>query len=390
MREEPRMATVNYANKDKLWYLIYMRKIGIVIFDYVLGYSPLIINSAQLLARAGYEVHIFVDASTYDRGKIDFGEKNVVINPIDITHDNAKAAKPSQWIKLVSVFSADGALRRLGLHRPLIRDQYIRAIAAYYQLFHDRGTLCAKLERDCARVCNLIVIQDEKRGAHFVQEDDVPPEKLVYVPVSGLREPYWDRGNFFHEELGVPQDKRILLHAGGFQDRAMCLELVEAARDWPEDLVLVLHSPTTAWLDSPYVDKSRHAVHSKVYLSLNPVAWEKVPDMISSADIGLVFYQDLGENFRETGHASNKLVHYLQVGLPVIASDYPSIMDVITAYHCGEGAGSPRDIEYLARRILDDYERYKANAFRCYESEYDFSKHFRKVTERIKQIAASS
>jgi len=171
---------------------------------------------------------------------------------------------------------------------------------------------------------------------------------------------------------------------------AMCLEMAQAAQNWNTDLVLVLHS----WedlKDDPYIDQIRQLTHTgKVYLSLMNVNWQNMPELLSSADIGLAFYQDLGENFRETGHASNKLVQYLQVGLPVIVSDYPSIMDAITAYHCGEGAGSPRDIEYLARRILDDYERYKANAFRCYESEYDFSKHFSRVTKRIKQIATSS
>jgi glycosyltransferase involved in cell wall biosynthesis len=91
---------------------------------------------------------------------------------------------------------------------------------------------------------------------------------------------------------------------------------------------------------------------NKVYLSLAQLDWQKMPELVSSADIGLALYQDLGEARNEIGHSSNKLVQYLQVGLPVITSDFPNVRDVVYKYQCGECGNGPEDIEHLAEKIL--------------------------------------
>ena len=94
----------------------------------------------------------------------------------------------------------------------------------------------------------------------------------------------------------------------------MCLEIAEAAQNWSDDLVLVLHSARKD-VDTKYVDRIRkRASQKEIYLSLSPIQWDLVPDLISSADIGLIFYRNIDLNFYETGSSSNKLVQYLQVG----------------------------------------------------------------------------
>lgn len=245
------------------------------------------------------------------------------------------------------------------------------------------------LERICNQTCSFTIIQDERRAKYLRDDNDLKPESIICVPVSGLQKAHRGKGSLLQDMYGIPREKKVLLYAGYFAEWGMCVEMAQAAQTWNDDFVLVLHSWREDARDHPYVNRIRKLTDSnKVYLSLAQLDWQKMPDLLSSADIGLVFYQNLGPNFYEIGHSSNKLVQYLQAGLPVITSDFPSLRDVVYKYQCGECAKDLNDIAHLAETILEDYERYRANAFRCYENEFTFSKYFKKVIERIREIEA--
>jgi glycosyltransferase involved in cell wall biosynthesis len=245
------------------------------------------------------------------------------------------------------------------------------------------------LERMCNQMCYFTIVQDERRAKYLRDDNDLDRESIICVPVSGLAQPDGRKGTLLQDMYSIPRGKKILLYAGNLEKWAMCVEMAQAAQNWRNDFVLVVHSWREDMKNDPYVNRIRRLTqNNKVYLSLTHVNWEMMPELLSSADVGLVFYQNLGENFYEVGHSSNKLVQYLQAGLPVITSDFPSLREVIDKYQCGECAKGPDEIEQLAEQIFNDYERYRANAFRCYESEYNFAKHFRKVIERIETIEA--
>jgi glycosyltransferase involved in cell wall biosynthesis len=236
-------------------------------------------------------------------------------------------------------------------------------------------------------MCYLTIVQDKRRAELLRADNNLERESIICVPDAGLGKAYRAKGNLLQEMCGIPQEKKVLLYAGYMAPWAMCLEMAEAAQNWRDDFVLVLHSWQEDIVNNPYITQIRRLTQTrKVYLSLKQVDWQKMPELVSSADIGLALYQNLGEARSEIGHSSNKLAQYLQMGLPVITTDYPSLRDVIDRYQCGACGSGPDSIEPLAEMIFDDYERYRANAFRCYENEYDFSMYFRKVIERIKDI----
>jgi glycosyltransferase involved in cell wall biosynthesis len=246
------------------------------------------------------------------------------------------------------------------------------------------------LERYCTQLCDGVVIQDKERGEYFVSDNKVPREKLLYVPVSGLREPKRGKSDYFRDLFGIGPDKRIILDAGDINVGHMSLRLAEAASEWGDDLVLILHGPIRD-PDDAYLDRlHRIARDKKVYISTNLVGWEQVPDLMSSADIGLLFVEDVNPNFREIGQSSNRLVQYLQVGLPVITVDFPSLKRVLRECRCGESTGNPSHIESVARQIFSDYDTYRDNAFRCYEAKYRISTYFGEVLERIREMEKQS
>lgn len=473
-----------------------MKKIGIIVFHYYLANSLSVISSATILAKEGYDVHIFIDRFIYERSKASFDEDNISIHPIDMSTDaymhyarNETALKGWQaFTTNISAQLSDKKLSRRAsfllrviqlanrnlqatklkltekltdLTMPLRYSSYERAfsrasintIVNYTQQFFpflvefqqkivedlDEDYVCLlgvepfgliaatlaanackekrsiptiyynlelrlekechtvesrvlkSLERLCNQSCYLTIVQDKKRAKLLRDDNHLEKDSMICIPVSGLAKPSHAKGEFLQNTYGIPSEKKVLLYAGNLLPWALCVEMAQAAQNWNDDFVLVLHSWREDATKDPYVNRiARLADGRKVYLSLLHVDWQKMPELLASADIGLSFYERLGENFYEIGHSSNKLVQYLQVGLPIITSDFPSLKDVVAKYQCGECANGPDDIEKLASKIFDDYERYRANAFRCYEDEYDFSKYFKKVIERIKEIEIRS
>ena len=456
-----------------------MKKIAIIIFDYWLASSLLLISSATLLAREGYDVHIFIDDFIYNQSKAEFEEANIRVHPVKIGGDPRENI--TRWDAFVANLVAQrqdkkrsglgsalldvggSALLDVGkvlyttqcamqsIHYAFIAravaipstktiKKYTRRFFPYIVEFYEKiadhidddfvcligvepfgliaATLAADaskkeksvpviyynqelllerecstfdrivkaLERTCNQMCYLTIVTGKRRAELLRADNNLESESIVCVPVAGLGKAYRAKGNLLQEMCGIPQEKKVLLYAGNIEPWAMCLEMAEAAQNWRDDFVLVLHSWQEDLVNHPYITQIRRLTQTrKVYLSLKQVDWQKMPELVSSADIGLALYQDLGEARNEIGHSSNKLAQYLQMGLPVITTDFPSLRDVIDRYQCG-ACGSPDSIEPLAEMIFDDYERYRANAFRCYENDYDFSKHFRKVIERIKDI----
>ncbi len=436
-----------------------MKKVGMVLYSYPLGISSQLVSSAILLAREGYEVHLFVDAASFARSGIEFNESNIIIHRIKNTirqsgiwkiklpvfrrgkFKRATAATIFEFGRFRLARVLHGALKAIRPGKPSTLRGILTRYTRYFfnDLFHfseklltfiDDSYVCIfgvepmglvaasfaltekniptiyfnmelMLESECdtvrkkhlkyiERACNrksyLTIIGDEKRAEYLIQDNKLDKDSVVPVPVAALGEPHRVKSNYLRERLGIPENKRIILYAGNIIEWSMCLEIAQAAQKWRDDLVLVLHTWRPEAKDEDYVKQiSTLLVSPRGFLSLQPVSWEVLPELLSSADIGVAFYRDLGPNFVLTGLSSNKMAQYLQAGLPVITSNYPSF-EVVERYGCGKLAGSPEETERLAREIFADYERYRANAFRCYQEEYELSHHFRAVLDRIKAI----
>jgi len=411
-----------------------MKKIGVFIFRYWFGISLSLINSAILLAREGYEVHIFIDKASFNASRIHFNEKNIRIHTIETNKEDTfntsilnrlfsekssyysgiEIINYSEYIftfkelfkfcrktldyiddKYACIFGADafGLVAGTLVAKSFSKKTEIPVIYYNLELLLDKecASLTKKvlksLERECNKRSALTIIQDERRAKYLIEDNGVPENKFVYVPVSALGDIYQNKNDYLHRTLDIPKSKKIILYAGTIISECMCLEIAETAQNWDDDVVLVMHTWRADSSNYPYVDKIRRLTRNKkVYLSLNPVEKESLPELLSSADIGVVFYQNLSANCYETGYSSNKLADYLQVGLPVITSDYPSFREVIEGYKCGRCAKGPDEIGELAKEIFSDYDSYRNNAFKCYQEKYEFSKYFKVVIDKLKDM----
>lgn len=237
------------------------------------------------------------------------------------------------------------------------------------------------IERSFHGKALFTLTQDEERARIMARENGVANDSFVMMPVCADGEPFRKKPNYLRQRLGLGSDKIIVLYAGSLADWAMCIEIAAAAQSWPDKYVLVFHSH--GYHDPKYMQKLRCYEGEKVLFSVTPVEYEELSALIASADIGIALYKNLGSNFTLIGSASGKLAHYLKSGLPVVVNNYSTISGLVNRFNCGVVVEGVEAIGNTIELICQDYAGMREGAFRCYESEFIFSKHFRKVLNRM-------
>jgi glycosyltransferase involved in cell wall biosynthesis len=124
----------------------------------------------------------------------------------------------------------------------------------------------------------------------------------------------------------------------------------------------------------------------RVFFSNSMLSQAELEAVMSSAHVGLAFYLPLDENFTEIGASSNKLAQYARAGLPVIASNFPSIARVFEGFHSGVCVDQPGEIGAALKAILGEYDSYRRGAFESYEKNYRFYAQFKPLLEEIERL----
>lgn len=149
----------------------------------------------------------------------------------------------------------------------------------------------------------------------------------------------------------------IVLHLGGVMAARGIEELVDAIVDCaPAHLVLL--GSGEHW---PLVARraSARGVVDRVHL-LGPVPSAEVIAYAASADIGVQATVPIGLNNRYS--LPNKLFQYMAAGLPVVASDFPQIREIVAGARCGLTVDTTRPAAIAAalRQLLEDPDEARA------------------------------
>lgn len=118
------------------------------------------------------------------------------------------------------------------------------------------------------------------------------------------------------------------------------------------------------------------------FVVLPPVGYDQVAEFTPSADIGHALYEPVHINNVHITTASNKIMEYMEAGLPLLVSDTPSLRTFVEKYKCGVIADekSPESIAAAINKLLGDAERVHnmgmaaRKAFEevfCYERQFD-------------------
>lgn len=247
------------------------------------------------------------------------------------------------------------------------------------------------LERDAFRYSEFVLIQDKDRFETLCVYNKHKHPKVFYVPNtadSSVTKEVIPEDNYFRDKFGLSEEAfpYIILQAGIICKEVFAEELASAFDLIDSGYALIFHDRVKHEADDPYIAKLRQINSRNLFLSLEPVPFEELHRIFSSASIGVAFYKDIDNNFSQIAKASGKLSYYLKHGKPVLVSNLESLRELVEKYRIGLVINDPSNALELSsaiKTILDDYSYFSNNAAICFNTEFDYENHIKPVLNYI-------
>jgi glycosyltransferase involved in cell wall biosynthesis len=382
------------------------RRAALVHFKGDIDTVPALKSTVTLLARNGYQVDlIYVRDPAFLPPTFD--SPQVVLAPLSrlprgrlaalrrlaeallwlsLTFCHCLARRPTYLIGVDPV-----GLIVCGLVGSLLRLPYVYFSLEIYlarEITSHHIRLMKSVERFFNRRSLFTVVQDQGRASLLSAENHVEDRPILLLPNSPLGAAQRRRSDYLRRKLNLPEEQKVILYAGALADWTYTPELIEAARDWPAEWTLVLHSRQHGnnlgldFADYPWVKSSG-----------GPVPFAHLPALVSSADVGLLLYRNAdtpwqGDNMTYVGLSSGKLAQYLQCGLPVAAVAFPGLCEIIDRYHCGLCAPDLASLRTAIVDILANDAEYSRGAIQCFSEAFAFERHFEPILARLETVAS--
>lgn len=230
------------------------------------------------------------------------------------------------------------------------------------------------------KIKNPYVISQSVTRADLVQKNR---DKQIIIPVTSTGNKI-EKNNYVRTKYKIDKNKILILIAGGIGEDQLTPEIVNVAQKWTGNLVLFIHSASKNYPE--YLTKSALKYPDKIVISNEELTIEESEKLVyASADVGLVFYKDLGFNYQNTAYSSSKLASFLKTGVPVITSEFIEFEKLITKFGFGK-CSSIDKIQEASCEILKHYNKYADNAYKAYDEVYDYKNYKGKVSSLIKKI----
>ena len=246
------------------------------------------------------------------------------------------------------------------------------------------GVLLKRFEQIAARMARFTVTQDENRGRILSKINKISINSIRYLPNSRSGPAKYIESKYLHDKYNLTADTKIIFWMGALSPGDGALMLAEEALGWPSDIYLIFHFRSSN--PSSYMLKIQH-YHQKgqVIVSNNPIAYDEVSQMVSSASIGLGLYANKGANTQYMGYSSGKINAFLQAGIPTIVNNYIGLRWV---QECGAGLciEGPEQVYDAARAIFKNYDDYRRKTLYCFEKHLNFNKAFSQIEVELKSI----
>jgi glycosyltransferase involved in cell wall biosynthesis len=162
----------------------------------------------------------------------------------------------------------------------------------------------------------------------------------------------------------LPEGAKVVLYLGGMQASRGLEEAIRALERLPDCHLVLMGSG-----EEKYVERLRTIAHEAGVaerLEIRPpVRPHEVVAVTAAADVGVVLNHRT--NLNNYLSLPNKIFEYVVAGLPVVASDFPDMAELVNGYGVGVTC-DPEDPAGIARAVeavLRERERYREGARRA-------------------------
>lgn len=397
------------------------KKVAFVLCRYPLGISAMIVNSIKLFNAKGIAVDIYLDKQSLEACPVTFPASNIRTFIFDdkgfgiffksyrfLMRNFSNSLYPvlklfslrlslmfaypevyrfASWIKNITkfdhydyVFPVD-CFSLLSLYDISNKDKLV-----YFNMelldWHSENAvygnklILKNLEYHLIQSLQNVVLPSPARAELFCKINNFSSKKIQILPVAAMGNPIAKKSRYFRDLFSIPDNHIIVLYAGNFTSWFQCIEIIDALRSCKIPYSLVMHTWSKDSTNTKYFQEMvKLAAGLPVFFSSDYINVESLTDALSSADIGLAFYESIDDNCTEILFSSNKIGEYLKAGLPVITSNHTNLHNFV--YHNKIGSAVPvQDIARAVEEISCHLHEYKSNAIECYNFNYRFESYF--------------
>lgn len=232
----------------------------------------------------------------------------------------------------------------------LVYDAYELIIPESTGRMSGRDRFWYVLERWAVKHAAVVVAANEDRARLMAGHYNLKRVPLVMRNIPP------DRGTEFSMQAIVDEypalarrsrEDRIILYQGDVSLSRGLARFLDAMRCLPSNyrLVVVGDGPDLQCV----VELARHLAGEGRFSAVGRVPNRVMSSITRTADVGLVTYPFEGLN--NIYCASNKVFEYAQAGVPVVATDQPSLLGIVEHYGIGVCVGQHETPEQVARAI---------------------------------------
>lgn len=363
---------------------------------------PPIINGARLLAPAGFALDIFC--------RWDGAQCNVWY-PDTVRIHRLKTETGSTWREYLSFVRKvvqrgdSGAAVFIGhdmhglLPARLLAGRYRRPLIYHCHDFTDKSRalplgsrLVRRFEQHFARSADLVIVPDADRANVIAGALRLKREPLV-VANAPLNRP-----SAVSRVLrdAMTMNKRHFAKIVFRQGRIGLGHAIEATlhsiplwsnQDWG---FVVMGTGEVS-----YVEKlnqvARNLGVERQFLVLPPVGYDLVHEFTPDANVGHALYDPIHINNEFIATASNKIMEYMEAGIPLLVSDTPPLNKLLSRYRCGLTADekSPKSIAAAVNMLIGDPEMARlmgVAARRAFDQEFCYERQFAPVLRTLNNL----
>lgn len=209
-----------------------------------------------------------------------------------------------------------------------------------------RNAIERRLERWLIPHADALVVPSASRARVYVERYKPRHTPTVILNCPPLTDA--QRSNLLRDRLGLPRSMRIVLYHGTFMAGRALEELVKSVEYYRPGTVLVLMGEQNEYYQNvlrPLCESDN--LRGRVF-SIPFVDPDKVMDYVTCADLGIVTYKNI--NLNNYLCAPTKLYEYLMVGVPVVVSAFPDMLELLDRFPVGR-ACDPEDPKSIANAV---------------------------------------